>query len=91
MRPGSAIINTTPMNADEPGPQPLAYAATKGTIQNFTGGLRSSSPTAASAPMRWLPARSGRRSSPRPLRDANPAFQPPALMRGGPMPAAFMA
>ncbi|GJD94813.1 SDR family oxidoreductase [Methylobacterium iners] len=39
MRPGSAIINTTSVNADSPSPQLLAYATTKGAIQNFTGGL----------------------------------------------------
>ena len=39
MRPGSAIINTTSINADDPSPQLLAYATTKGAIQNFTGGL----------------------------------------------------
>lgn len=39
MRPGSAIINTTSVNADAPSPQLLAYATTKGAIQNFTGGL----------------------------------------------------
>ncbi|GJD50736.1 General stress protein 39 [Methylobacterium crusticola] len=39
MRPGSAIINTSSINADTPSPQLLAYATTKGAIQNFTGGL----------------------------------------------------
>ena len=39
MREGSAIINTTSVNADTPSPQLLAYAATKGAIQNYTGGL----------------------------------------------------
>jgi NAD(P)-dependent dehydrogenase (short-subunit alcohol dehydrogenase family) len=39
MRPGSAIINTASINADSPSPQLLAYATTKGAIQNFTGGL----------------------------------------------------
>ncbi len=39
MGPGSAIINTTSVNADAPSPQLLAYATTKGAIQNFTGGL----------------------------------------------------
>jgi NAD(P)-dependent dehydrogenase (short-subunit alcohol dehydrogenase family) len=39
MGEGSAIINTTSVNADTPGPELLAYAATKGAIQNFTGGL----------------------------------------------------
>ena len=39
MHPGSAIINTTSINADDPSPQLLAYATTKGAIQNFTGGL----------------------------------------------------
>jgi NAD(P)-dependent dehydrogenase (short-subunit alcohol dehydrogenase family) len=39
MKAGSAIINTTSVNADTPSPQLLAYATTKGAIQNFTGGL----------------------------------------------------
>jgi hypothetical protein len=39
MKRGSAIINTTSVNADTPSPQLLAYATTKGAIQNFTGGL----------------------------------------------------
>ena len=39
MAPGSSIINTASINADTPSPQLLAYATTKGAIQNFTGGL----------------------------------------------------
>jgi len=39
MRPGSAIINTASINADKPNPSLLAYATTKGAIQNFTAGL----------------------------------------------------
>lgn len=39
MKPGSAIINTASINSDLPKPQLLAYAATKGAIQNFTAGL----------------------------------------------------
>jgi NAD(P)-dependent dehydrogenase (short-subunit alcohol dehydrogenase family) len=39
MKPGSSIINTTSINADMPNPILLAYATTKGAIQNFTGGL----------------------------------------------------
>jgi NAD(P)-dependent dehydrogenase (short-subunit alcohol dehydrogenase family) len=39
MKQGSAIINTTSVNADTPSPHLLAYATTKGAIQNFTGGL----------------------------------------------------
>ena len=39
MRPGSAIINTASINADKPNPTLLAYATTKGAIQNFTAGL----------------------------------------------------
>ena len=39
MKQGSAIINTTSVSADTPSPQLLAYATTKGAIQNFTGGL----------------------------------------------------
>ncbi len=39
MQPGSAIINTASINADAPNPTLLAYATTKGAIQNFTAGL----------------------------------------------------
>ena len=42
MRPGyrgAAIINTASVNADKPSPDLLAYATTKGAIQNFTAGL----------------------------------------------------
>lgn len=39
MSAGASIINTTSVNADSPSPQLLAYATTKGAIQNFTGGL----------------------------------------------------
>jgi NAD(P)-dependent dehydrogenase (short-subunit alcohol dehydrogenase family) len=39
MKPGAAIINTTSVQADDPSQELLAYASTKGAIQNFTGGL----------------------------------------------------
>jgi NAD(P)-dependent dehydrogenase (short-subunit alcohol dehydrogenase family) len=39
MKPGSAIINTASINSDNPSPSLLAYATTKGAIQNFTAGL----------------------------------------------------
>lgn len=39
MKPGSSIINTASINADTPNPELLAYATTKGAIQNFTAGL----------------------------------------------------
>lgn len=39
MRRGSSIINTASINADMPNPSLLAYATTKGAVQNFTGGL----------------------------------------------------
>ena len=39
MKHGSAIINTASINADAPNPILLAYATTKGAIQNFTAGL----------------------------------------------------
>ncbi len=39
MGEGAVIINTTSVNADMPKPTLLAYATTKGAIQNFTGGL----------------------------------------------------
>jgi NAD(P)-dependent dehydrogenase (short-subunit alcohol dehydrogenase family) len=39
MKPGSVIINTASINSDLPNPSLLAYATTKGAIQNFTAGL----------------------------------------------------
>lgn len=36
---GSAIVNTASVNSDQPNPQLLAYATTKGAIQNFTAGI----------------------------------------------------
>lgn len=39
MEPGGAIINTASINSDVPNPTLLAYATTKGAIQNFTAGL----------------------------------------------------
>lgn len=36
---GGSIINTTSINAQDPNPQLLAYATTKGAINNFTSGL----------------------------------------------------
>lgn len=39
MSPGSSIINTTSINAYEPNPSLLPYAASKGAIQNFTASL----------------------------------------------------
>lgn len=39
LKPGSTVINTTSINAYNPSPGLLAYAATKGAIQNFTAGL----------------------------------------------------
>jgi NAD(P)-dependent dehydrogenase (short-subunit alcohol dehydrogenase family) len=39
MNPGSTIINTTSIQAYEPSPNLIAYAATKGAIVNFTKAL----------------------------------------------------
>ncbi|MCU1261172.1 MAG: short-chain dehydrogenase/reductase [Bryobacterales bacterium] len=39
MKPGSAIINTASIQALDPSPNLLAYAATKAAIANFTKGL----------------------------------------------------
>ncbi len=36
---GAAIINTASINSDNPKPTLLAYATTKGAVQNFTAGL----------------------------------------------------
>jgi NAD(P)-dependent dehydrogenase (short-subunit alcohol dehydrogenase family) len=42
MKSGSSIINTSSINASQPNPQMLPYAATKATIANFTAGLAQS-------------------------------------------------
>lgn len=39
LKPGSTVINTTSVNAYKPRPTLIAYAATKGAIQNFTSNL----------------------------------------------------
>ncbi|WP_071796872.1 SDR family oxidoreductase [Natronohydrobacter thiooxidans] len=39
MGKGASIINTASVNSDMPNPSLLAYATTKGAIQNFTAGL----------------------------------------------------
>ncbi len=39
LKAGSAIINTASINSDSPNPSLLAYATSKGGIQNFTAGL----------------------------------------------------
>ncbi len=39
LKPGSTVVNTTSVNAYKPTPTLLAYAATKGAIQNFTANL----------------------------------------------------
>ncbi|WP_447775885.1 SDR family oxidoreductase [Variovorax boronicumulans] len=39
MKPGSAIISTASVNADKPNATLVAYAATKGAIQNLSGGM----------------------------------------------------
>jgi NAD(P)-dependent dehydrogenase (short-subunit alcohol dehydrogenase family) len=39
MMAGSSIINTASINSDAPNPTLLAYATSKGAIQNFTAGL----------------------------------------------------
>jgi len=39
MKPGSTVVNTTSVNAYKPSPILVAYAATKGAIQNFTSSM----------------------------------------------------
>ncbi len=39
MKAGSTVVNTTSVNAYKPSPNLLAYASTKGAIQNFTASL----------------------------------------------------
>ena len=39
MQPGSSIISTSSINADKPNATLVAYAATKGAIQNLSGGM----------------------------------------------------
>jgi NAD(P)-dependent dehydrogenase (short-subunit alcohol dehydrogenase family) len=44
MKTGGVIINTASINSDTPNPTLLAYATTKGAIQNFTAGLAQLAP-----------------------------------------------
>lgn len=39
MKPGASIINTASVNADKPNASLVAYASTKGAIQNMSGGM----------------------------------------------------
>src|SRR3954451_5767059 len=39
LKPGSTVVNTTSVNAYKPSPGLVAYAATKGAIQNFTSSM----------------------------------------------------
>lgn len=39
LKPGASIVNTSSIQAKNPSPQLLAYAATKAAIANFTAGL----------------------------------------------------
>lgn len=39
LKPGSSVINTTSVQAYDPSPNLIAYAPTKGAIQNFTSAL----------------------------------------------------
>ncbi|TWR30920.1 glucose 1-dehydrogenase [Mucilaginibacter pallidiroseus] len=39
LKPGSSVINTTSVNAYKPKPTLIAYASTKGAIQNFTSNM----------------------------------------------------
>ena len=63
MPPGSTIINTCSINAFQPKPTLLAYAATKAAIVNFTAGLAQSlAEKGILGETAWLPFRSGPRS-----------------------------
>jgi NAD(P)-dependent dehydrogenase (short-subunit alcohol dehydrogenase family) len=66
MPAGGSIINTTSVQADNPSEELLAYAATKGAIQNFTGGLAQMLAERGIRANCVAPGRSGRRSSPPP-------------------------
>ncbi len=61
MKQGASIINTASINSDAPNPTLLAYATTKGAIQNFTAGLAQLLADKESAQTRWRRVRSGRR------------------------------
>jgi NAD(P)-dependent dehydrogenase (short-subunit alcohol dehydrogenase family) len=39
LKPGSTVVNTTSVNAYKPSPGLVAYASTKGAIQNFTASM----------------------------------------------------
>ena len=51
MKPGSSIINTASINSDTPNPTFLAYATTKGAIQNSRRDWHNCLPTKAFALM----------------------------------------
>jgi NAD(P)-dependent dehydrogenase (short-subunit alcohol dehydrogenase family) len=61
MKSGSAIINTASINADKPNPTLLAYATTKGAIQNFTAGLAQLLADKVAGRIVWRRGRSGPR------------------------------
>ena len=68
MKPGSVIMNTASDQCGQAQSDMLAYATTKGAIQNSPPAWLSCSPKRASAPTRSRPARSGHHSFPRPCR-----------------------
>jgi NAD(P)-dependent dehydrogenase (short-subunit alcohol dehydrogenase family) len=61
MKPGSAIVNTSSINAKSPNPTLLAYATTKGAIANFTAGLAQLLAKQGPASIALRPGRSGHR------------------------------
>jgi NAD(P)-dependent dehydrogenase (short-subunit alcohol dehydrogenase family) len=61
MPEGSSIINTSSVNADAPSPHLLAYATTKGAIQNLPADWPSFWRRKGSEPTQLLLARSGPR------------------------------
>jgi NAD(P)-dependent dehydrogenase (short-subunit alcohol dehydrogenase family) len=66
LQPGASIINTSSIQAYQPSPHLLDYASTKAAIVNFTKNLAQDLAERGIRVNSVAPARSGRRSSPRP-------------------------
>ena len=84
MRPGRTIINTASINSDSPNPHLLAYATTKGAIQNFTGGLAQLLADNGIRVNACARPSSGRRSYPRPCRQSTWRISARTIRLNGP-------
>ena len=85
VEPGSCIINTTSIQAYDPSPALLDYAATKAALNNLTVNLAAVlGPQAASGSMPLRPGRSGRRCSRRRVRRRRSRRSGPTRRWGAP-------